>query len=116
MAKRSEAGKTAKADEPWTDKERFLIVQHVLSTANLGNLYDALSDTLVKEGCPVRKKIAVSLGSDRVAQHPVARHRIFVQLGPLTKLERCCFSLACTFVALLHLNPFSTQTSGAERS
>ncbi|SPO26832.1 uncharacterized protein UTRI_04145_B [Ustilago trichophora] len=47
-----------KVDEPWTDNERFLIVQHVLKHADYSKLFDAIAADLVENGCPVRKKSA----------------------------------------------------------
>lgn len=59
-----EDNKAKKADEPWTDKERSLIVNHVLThvlaNAGFGNIFGELAEILVKEGCPGRNPSAVS--------------------------------------------------------
>lgn len=71
MCKKTETDMATKADEPWSDKERFLIVQHVLKHADYSNLFDAVAADLVKNGCPVRKKRAVStaaIGLDSALQ------------------------------------------------
>lgn len=51
---------TFKTDEPWSDKERLLIVQHVLKSVEHANLFEAIAEHLYKEGFPLRKKNAVS--------------------------------------------------------
>ncbi|SJX63597.1 uncharacterized protein SRS1_17281 [Sporisorium reilianum f. sp. reilianum] len=47
-----------KAEQPWSDKERSLIVNHVLThvlaTVGYGNVFSELPDVLAKEGCPNR--------------------------------------------------------------
>lgn len=53
-----------KTDEPWTDKERNVIVNHVLNhvlkTVGYGTVFSELSEVLVKAGFAARGRQAVS--------------------------------------------------------
>ncbi|KAJ1018821.1 hypothetical protein NDA16_004626 [Ustilago loliicola] len=53
-----ENDKQKKVEQPWTDKERSIIVHHVLThvlaNAGYGNVFSELAEILAKEGCPVR--------------------------------------------------------------
>lgn len=53
-----------KVEQPWSDKERSLIVNHVLThvlaSVGYGNIFSELPDMLAKEGFPPRTKQAVS--------------------------------------------------------
>ncbi|TKY85340.1 hypothetical protein EX895_005502 [Sporisorium graminicola] len=47
-----------KAEQPWSDKERSIIVNHVLThvltTLGYGSAFSELPEILAKEGCPAR--------------------------------------------------------------
>lgn len=62
-----EGDKPNKTVLPWTDKERNIIVNHVmthvLATVGYGNIFGELPDILAKEGCPIRNTQAVSMGA-----------------------------------------------------
>lgn len=58
-----------KAEQPWSDKERSIIVNHVLThvltTLGYGSAFSELPEILAKEGCPARPSRAVS----RILRH-----------------------------------------------
>jgi hypothetical protein len=105
MAK--EAGDNEKgrgAHEPWTNKERHIIVQHVLkhvlTNVGYGTIFNELIDVLDKQGLPKRTTQQVSID-----QHP----------------EHCPSGQSLTYKALsnnnvLHVYVISCRTSGVARS
>nr|CDI54173.1 hypothetical protein BN887_06153 [Melanopsichium pennsylvanicum 4] len=62
----------AKPSEPWNDKGRFLIVQHIIKHADCSNLFDNLADALYsKQWSRKISKYLLGVYGDRPSVSPV---------------------------------------------